>query len=111
LELAAKYEVSRGPVREAIRILTHRGLAVLYPRRGAYVVEPSLDTIIDLFNTRAVLMGLAARYFASMATTEARKELQIAIDHLTGLGEASDATAHDYIRATTRIGRTIARNC
>src|SRR5215470_12769857 len=52
--IAKRFGVSRGPVREALRILVQRGLAVLYPRRGAFVVEVSLDALVDLFNTRAV---------------------------------------------------------
>src|SRR5450756_1157382 len=44
-ELATLYGVSRGPVREAIRALQERGLVNFFPRRGAYVVDITLDTI------------------------------------------------------------------
>src|SRR5665647_855007 len=55
-ELATLYGVSRGPVREAIRTLQERGLVNFFPRRGAYVVDVTLDTIVEVFNVRAVLM-------------------------------------------------------
>lgn len=110
-EIAGVYGVSRGPVREALRLLSSRGLAVIYPRRGAYVVELSLDSLVDLFNTRAVLMGLAARYFAVVASDEARVRLKVAMDQLRAVGEAPDTDAESFIRATSRIGALIARNC
>jgi DNA-binding GntR family transcriptional regulator len=110
-EIAKRYGVSRGPVREALRILAQRGLAVLYARRGAFVVEVSLDSLVDLFNTRAVLMGLAARYFAVMATDEARVKLGEALEQLRSVSKAEDTDPVSFVRATSRVGLLIARNC
>jgi DNA-binding GntR family transcriptional regulator len=110
-EIAKRYGVSRGPVREALRILAQRGLAVLYPRRGAFVVEVSLDGLVDLFNTRAVLMGLAARYFAVMGSAEARARLNEDLAQLTVVGKAEDSDAAAFIRVTSRISVLISRNC
>src|SRR5664279_1125061 len=81
-ELATLYGVSRGPVREAIRALQERGLVNFFPRRGAYVVNVTLDTIIEVFNVRACLMGLAARDHAR------RKDPQFLADLRTGIAEA-----------------------
>src|SRR4051794_34465324 len=78
-ELATLYGVSRGPVREAIRALQERGLVNFFPRRGAYVVNVTLDTIIEVFNVRACLMGLAARDLAR------RKDPQFLIDLRRGI--------------------------
>ena len=110
-EIAKRYGVSRGPVREALRILAQRGLAILYPRRGAFVVEVSLDGLVDLFNTRAVLMGLATRYFAVMAATDARTRLNEDLARLTLVGKAEDSDAASFIRVTSRISVMISRNC
>lgn len=110
-EIAGTYGVSRGPVREALRLLSARGLATIYPRRGAYVTEFTLDSLVDLFNTRAVLMGLAARYFAVMASDEARSRLAVAIDQLTMVGQAPETDALGFMIATSRISLIIARNC
>ncbi|MDD5030802.1 MAG: GntR family transcriptional regulator, partial [Rhodoferax sp.] len=38
-ELADEFGVSRGPIREALRILEREGLVTLLPRRGAIVTE------------------------------------------------------------------------
>lgn len=110
-DLAQSYGVSRGPVREALRLLSERGLAVILPRRGAHVVELSLDSLVDLFNTRAVLMGLAARYFAAMASEEAREQLADALVQLRAANEAPDADAFSFLQATTRVGLIITRHC
>lgn len=110
-EIASAYGVSRGPVREALRLLAQRGLAVVYPRRGAYVIELGLDSLADLFNTRAVLMGLAARYFAAVASEAARENLAAAVDHLRDVGYEPDVDPESFIRATSRIGLVITRNC
>lgn len=52
--------VSRGPVREALRILEKRRLIEIIPRRGAFVRTVNLDTISDLFNVRNALAAMAA---------------------------------------------------
>lgn len=110
-EIAQHYGVSRGPVREALRMLSERGLATIYPRRGAYVIELSLDSLVDLFNTRAVLIGLAARYFAAMATDPARAKLTDALEQLQQVSQAGDTDSVSFVRATSRVGLIITRNC
>ena len=42
-ELAARLNVSRGPVREALKQLAVEGLVTVAEKGGAYVAEPSLD--------------------------------------------------------------------
>jgi DNA-binding GntR family transcriptional regulator len=110
-EIATRYGVSRGPVREAIRALAQRGLAVFEPRRGAHVVELDLHAVIDLFNTRAVLLGLAARYFAAVGTSEAKSSLAQAMQRLAALGAAADTDPIRFATAAGGIGVVIARNC
>ena len=103
--IAERYGVSRGPAREALRLLASRGLAVLYPRRGAFVVEVSLDSLIDLFNTRGELMGLATRHFAEIASDEARKDLKAAVLELVRVSKAvpSEASSASISRVTDEV--------
>lgn len=58
------FQVSRGPIREALRILDKQGLVSILPRRGARVTNPSVDEVNHIFEIRAVLLGLAARTVA-----------------------------------------------
>lgn len=68
--LAARYGVSRGPLREAIRRLEERRLVQRSPRQGVRVVTPSLEAAVELFKIREVLEGLAAREAARQCTPE-----------------------------------------
>jgi DNA-binding GntR family transcriptional regulator len=53
--IAAQYQVSRIPVREALRQLDAEGLITIFPNRGAIVPELSPDDIEELFAIRALL--------------------------------------------------------
>jgi len=60
-EIAAQYEVSRMPVREAFRQLEAEGLLVVYPGRGAFVNRLSADEIREIYDIRILLEGDAIR--------------------------------------------------
>lgn len=75
VEIAARYGVSRAPVREAIRLLARRGFVDFYPRRGAFVVDFTSEKVADIFNIVGVLNGLAGRYFATRASDAEIAEL------------------------------------
>lgn len=60
-ELAIRFEVSRTPVREAIRLLEAEGLVEQWPHRGAVVAELDAEDALELFAVRAALEALAVR--------------------------------------------------
>ena len=53
--------VSRTPVREALRLLKSDGLIDLIPHKGAYVSQPCIEEINDMFEVMSVLEGTCAR--------------------------------------------------
>jgi DNA-binding GntR family transcriptional regulator len=53
--------VSRTPVRESLRILHSEGLIDLIPHKGAYVSQPPIKDISDMFEVMSVLEGTCAR--------------------------------------------------
>ena len=63
-ELAARYGVSRGPLREAIRRLETRKLLERVPHVGTRVVSLSLKDLIEIYHIREALEGMAARLAA-----------------------------------------------
>jgi DNA-binding GntR family transcriptional regulator len=62
--LADEFEVSRTPVREALRKLQATGVVELLPNRGAVVRGPSARDIREAYEVRAELEGLAAELAA-----------------------------------------------
>ncbi|MDR1028750.1 MAG: GntR family transcriptional regulator [Clostridiales Family XIII bacterium] len=61
-KLCLLYDVSRTPVREALRSLTTEGLVEWAPNRGVYVIGFSGGDMSDLFQLRRVLEAQAARW-------------------------------------------------
>jgi DNA-binding GntR family transcriptional regulator len=59
--LSKRYGVSRAPLREALLRLEERQLIERMPFSGTRVASPSLRTLGELYEVRAVLEGLAAR--------------------------------------------------
>jgi DNA-binding GntR family transcriptional regulator len=108
-ELAALYGASRAPVREAIRDLAQRGLVNFLPRRGAYVVNLSLDTIADVFNMRATLMGLAVRMIALRGDHGALDEVRRRVDALETM--VADEDPVRFARYIGRIGAALTELC
>ncbi len=112
-ELAVAYGVSRGPVREALRALERYGLAILLPRRGAYVVGISLGVIAEAFNARAALAGIAARQLARRgdAAAPAVAEMQAAIAHAAALVDVALDESHLFQAAIRETARCVYRHC
>lgn len=53
--------VSRTPIRESLRILHSEGLVELIPHRGAFVRQPPMKEVRDMFEVMSVLEGTCAR--------------------------------------------------
>jgi len=68
--LAARLGVSRGPLREALRRLEGRGLVVRLPHAGVRVVRLTHADLIEIYEIRANLEGLACRLAAQRITAE-----------------------------------------
>jgi len=70
VELAQLLQVSRTPVREALRQLQSEGLVEVTANKGARVVEYPAADLETIFELRARIEGLAARQAAALATDE-----------------------------------------
>ena len=78
-DLTARFRVSRGPVREALRRLAAEGLIEHWPHRGALVRRLSARAIRELFQIRVEIEQLAARLAAESDDAEARARFAEAI--------------------------------
>ena len=59
--LAKEYGVSRGPLREAMRTIQGQGLIELIPSKGSFVRLLDADELLEVYEMRAELDGLAVR--------------------------------------------------
>lgn len=103
--LAARFGVSRTPVREAVRSLVDCGLLEMKSRKGAFVRVLSAKELIDLFEVAAELEGMAARLAAERLTNETAQRIEVA------LGSCRDAAAREdpeaYGRANLEFHNSI----
>lgn len=68
IRLTAAFEASRSSIREALRILERDGVVTITPRHGAAVTRLTTDELLEIYQVRCVLLGLA------MALLCARRE-------------------------------------
>lgn len=79
--LAERMQVSRTPIREALRVLAKDGLLEYAPNRGYSVRHFSLDDIISAFRVRSVLEGLGCRLIAERGmSADVDQSLQSILD-------------------------------
>ena len=98
-----------GPVRDALRLLTNRGLADLFPRRGAVVGKFDHDTLADALNIHATLSGFSARYAALMWQPADLAEFRRRVVALETLAKDDSCKPSRFALASGRIGTALAR--
>ena len=106
-KIAELFGISRGPVRDALRILEKQGLVKIEPRRGASVVEMSLNDVIDLFNARAMLLCLSVRYLAVAQDAERIAQMDAKLREFELAVYEPSITADGFMRALGRLGLTM----
>lgn len=75
-ELCASFDVSRTPMREAIRALAAEGLVVLTPNRGASVATVTEEQILESFTVMAAIEALAGELAAPRVTDAQLAEIR-----------------------------------
>lgn len=83
IQLSEQLGVSRTPVREAIRKLELEGFVIMLPRKGAFVANMSKKDLIDIFELRLGLEGLAAYYSTERISSDGIKKLEKICDELS----------------------------
>jgi len=107
--LAEEFEVSRGPVREALRILEKDSVVRILPNKGAHVTQLSIKEVSDIFEIRRKLSGamigrLSVEEAAAVATA-----IEADIRSLETLAQAPDGAA--YFETSFRINRVLREAC
>lgn len=91
--LAAKLNVSRVPVREALRRLSAEGLVVIKPRQGATVIELTSKQFLDAYQVREALEVLAIRLATPKLTSTDIDQLDALQTEMQTSADAGDANA------------------
>ena len=68
--LAEALNISRSPIREAIKQLVHEGMAEMKPHKGAVVIDFSHDDIVKLMRVRQAMESLLVAEVCSSITSE-----------------------------------------
>ncbi len=93
VELARRLNVSRGPVREALRTLEEAGLVRFEKNRGAAVRVISPEEAIDIYEVRAGLEAMACRRLAGRITAEQLAALEALVGQMEAPAAARDVDA------------------
>jgi GntR family transcriptional regulator, gluconate operon transcriptional repressor len=111
--IAEQLTVSRGPVREAFKLLRAEGLLMEEPRRGTFVVSLSARDVLEIYGLRAAIEGRAARLLATTRDPVALAELRERLEAILAAAAAGDAEAvsradlafHDAVCRLSANGR------
>ncbi|MFN7087134.1 MAG: GntR family transcriptional regulator [Burkholderiales bacterium] len=103
--IADEFAVSRGPVREALRLLEKDGLVTILPRRGAQITNLSIDEVREIFDIRAMLNGLRDRLIAEDPDrTRHLPVLEAEVARLTRLADDPER-GDEYVETVSRLNR------
>jgi DNA-binding GntR family transcriptional regulator len=94
IQLAKRFGVSRGPVREAARSLTARGLTETIRNRGVFVRSISLSEALEIYDLRAAIFGLAGRLVTDLLTDDLMLTLTERVDAMDRFAASGDFDAY-----------------
>lgn len=83
--IADRFNVSRGPVRDAFRMVEKTGLVKLLPRRGVVVTPLDAEELEELFEIRTALMRCVLRRVIRRASDDQVQALLVGAQELLGI--------------------------
>ena len=105
-KLCEDLQISRTPLREALKVLAAEEFVTLLPNRGSIVREIVPEEIAEVFEVMEALEGLVGRLAAARATKSDIAELKSMHRRLVGFKDANDKRA--YFDTNQAIHRRIA---
>lgn len=95
--LAQRMGVSRGPVREAFRMLEEAGLVRTEKNRGVFVRDIPIEEAVEIFDLRAAMDELVGRRLAQDITPAQLKEIRGLVDAMEKAVKAEDARQYHLL--------------
>lgn len=106
-DVADMLGVSRGPVREAFRMLEAKGVLHVEAMKGATVARLTSAELFESVETAAVLFGLVARLAAERASDEQREAMLARARHLGTIAKQPSITPREFFIETVRVGQLV----
>ena len=95
--LAEKMGVSRGPVREAFRMLDEAGLVRTEKNRGVFVRAIPIDEALEIFDLRAAMDDWVGKRLAVCISDEQVKEIKAMVAEMDKAVMAQDARQYHVL--------------
>jgi len=92
--LAQRFQVSRTPVREALRLLHARGLIELLPRRGGMVINMSPEKLADMLEALCEMESLCCRIATQRMSAIQRRQLELLHEEAQAAAARHDTDAY-----------------
>lgn len=89
--LALRMGTSRGPIREAIRMLTGLGLVKAVVNRGVFVRQISVREMLEIYDLRALVFGFAAERATEHVNEEHKQLFELLLSQMDAACDAQDA--------------------
>jgi DNA-binding GntR family transcriptional regulator len=100
--LCSEFGVGRSIVRRALRTLADDGLIEIEENRGARVSATTVEEVFDLYEVRAALYGLAARFACLRGSDKSIRHMLVNIDKMLS-DAASGAPGEQIIEISEAI--------
>lgn len=94
VRLAEHFEVSRTPVREVLKQLQVEGLVEIRPKVGTFVREITRREILEMFEVKETLEGMAARLMARRGNIPELEMLWANVEASEGAVRHNDSAAY-----------------
>lgn len=104
-ELCERFQVSRTPLREALKVLASEGLLILAPNRGATVSKLTVGDLDEIFPVMGALEALSGELAASRITKAELAEIRALHEEMVGHFERRDL--RPYFRLNQKIHEKI----
>ena len=91
--MAQQLQISRGPVREALKQLRAEGLVREEPRRGFFIVDLTVEDLREIYELRAAIEGRAARLVIVNRDLAALEELRGILRRLRRATDENDRSS------------------
>jgi DNA-binding GntR family transcriptional regulator len=92
--LALRMGTSRGPIREAMKVLAGLGLVTAIPNRGVFVRQLSLREMSEVYEMRALVFGHAAARACEHLSEGHKRQFEQLLSAMDSACEAVDGTRY-----------------